>query len=159
MGHVGKAVGLRGEVEVEVVSDDPERFRTGSVLLLGVDRQVTVRSSRRARGRHVVAFEEIGDREGAESLRGSDLSVPADRTRKLQPGEYWDHELVGCAVLLADGTEAGRVVDVLHMPAQDLLVVDSGGRERMVPLVADLVASVDTSSRTIVVNPIPGLLD
>ena len=49
--------------------------------------------------------------------------------------------------------------DVLHMPAQDVLVIDVGGEECLVPFVHQLVPTVDVASGRIVVSSVPGLLD
>src|SRR5919198_6584702 len=117
VGTVGRAVGLRGEVVVDVLSDNPQRFAPGSRLIeASSGRELTVRASRRNRNGTVVAFVEITDRPGAEALRGADLVVPATTARELNDHEYWDHELIGCEVVATDGRTLGRVADVLHTP-------------------------------------------
>jgi 16S rRNA processing protein RimM len=65
----------------------------------------------------------------------------------------------GMRVVLPDGRPLGEVVDVLQMPAQDLLVVRGGGREHLIPNVAPIVRRVDTEARCVEVDPPDGLLD
>jgi 16S rRNA processing protein RimM len=154
---VGRAVGLRGEVEVGVVSDNPERLSPGSVLVAS-SRRLTVRSSRRHRDRTIVAFEEVTDRTDAESLQGAELSVEPGQERSLTDGEYWDHELVGCVVETRDGEAVGRVADVLHQASSEVLAVETPAGERLIPLVEAFVCSVEPGVR-IVIDPIPGLID
>jgi 16S rRNA processing protein RimM len=154
VGTVDRPVGLRGEVEVRVHSDDPRRFRPGSRLLLE-GRPLTVAGSRRHHGRTLVRFEEVGDRERALGLRGRDLVVPATQVRALGRDEYWDDDLVGCEVRTIDGRVLGRVTDVIHGPVQDVLEVG----EVLVPLVAAIVRDVYVAERRIVVDPPPGLVD
>ena len=153
VGVVGRPVGLKGEVEVEVVSDDPSRFEVGS-RLIAAERTLTVRSVRRNRNATVVAFAEVVDRDGADTLRGLDLVVPASQARELGPREYWDHDLIGCEVVTTGGERIGTVEDVLHGPATEVLVVG----KHLVPLVADIVVGVEPK-KTITIDPIPGLLD
>jgi 16S rRNA processing protein RimM len=83
--------------------------------------------------------------------------IPAEAARALDEDEYWDHDLIGCSVVTADGTAVGRVTDVLHQPASSILVVQ-GEREHLIPLIRDVVRSVEPGTR-ITIDPLPGLLD
>lgn len=158
VGRLGRAVGLKGEIELRVDSDAPGRFAPGAVVLAGDDRRpLTVAGHRRHRDRTIVSFEEVDGREAAEALRGADLVIDVAEARPLEPGEHWDHDLVGCVVVTTEGEEVGRVSDVLHTPANDVLVVEGDGSEHLVPLVADVVASIEPGRIGIV--PLPGLLD
>ena len=75
----------------------------------------------------------------------------------LGAAEYFDADLIGCALLDEAGVERGRVVDVLHYPNQDLLVI--GSARAMLPLVAAFIARVDVARKEIHVTVPPGLLD
>jgi 16S rRNA processing protein RimM len=159
VGVLGRPVGLKGEVEVEVVTDDPSRFVPGSRLVVGGPaRPLTLSSVRRHGERTIVAFEEVPDRTGAEALRGAELVVPMSAARALGPDEFWDHDLVGCEVVVTDGRDVGTVVDVLHSAANDVLVVRGGGDEHLLPLIRDVVRSVEPGRR-ITIDPMPGLLE
>jgi 16S rRNA processing protein RimM len=165
VGRIGKPQGLRGEATVQVRTDDPDaRFAAGAVLLTDpVERgPLTVAASRWQNGRLVVAFEDVADRNAAELLRNTLLQVDA---RTLPPpedeDEFHDHVLRGMTAELADGTVVGEVVDVLHLPHGDVLVVrrvGSGG-EALVPFVREIVPEVDVSQRRVVLTPPEGLLD
>lgn len=157
MGRLGRAVGLRGEIEVLIVSDEPSRFSPGSVLFAG-DRALTVRATRPQGQRTIVTFAEVTDRSGAEALKGADLVVPIEDARQLEGDEYWDHDLVGCTVVTVDGTNVGTVTDVLHQPANEVLVVESAGKQVLIPLVSAVVKAVRPGTR-ITIDPPAGLLD
>lgn len=155
VGRIGRAVGLRGEVEIAVLSDAQQRFAVGSVLLLGDEsREVTIRSSRKPDVRTIVAFEGIDDRTAVEALRGAALFIPPSAARPLDEGEFWDHDLVGCTVVTVDGRALGEVTDVLHQPSGELLEVG----EHLIPLRSDVVREVVPRER-ITIEPLPGLLD
>lgn len=100
-------------------------------------------------------FEGTDSRDDAEALRGA-LFVPSDRVRELDADEYWPHDLVGCALVTAAGDEVGEVSRVVPGAAQDLLVV--GAEEKLIPMVKDIVISVDIEGRRIVIDPPEGLL-
>ncbi len=166
VGRIGRAHGIRGEVSIDVRTDEPERrFATGAVLRPAPSSRprLTVDSARPHGQRLLVRFREVADRTTAESLLGADLLVdlePGDRP--ADPDDFYDHELVGLRVALPDGREVGTVTDVLHRPVQDLLSValdEADGRTALVPFVADLVPEVDLDGGRLVVSDVQGLLD
>lgn len=138
---------------MQIVSDDPSRFVGGSVVHAG-HQSLTIRALRRQGQRTIVSFEEISDRNAAEALRGSELVVPVDAARALDEAEYWDHDLVGCTVVTTDGEEVGVVTDVLHQPANEVLVVSG---EILIPFVASVVTRVEPRAK-ITISPLPGLI-
>lgn len=155
VGRLGRAVGLKGEIEVAVVSDAPDRFAVGSKVLCGEAHvEMTVRASRIQNGRTIVAFDEIADRTAAEAFTGAALYIPSAAARSLDEGEFWDHDLIGCRVVTVDGKTVGEVSDVLHQPAGELLVVG----EHLVPLITDVVRAI-VPGEQITIEPLPGLLD
>ena len=131
VGRIGKPQGIRGEVTVQVRTDDPDaRFADGAVLLTDPPERgpLTVASSRDQNGRLVVLFEGVADRNGAEALRGTLLLVDAATLPPPDdPDEFHDFQLVGLAAELPDGTRLGAVAEVLHLPHGDVLVVRRDG--------------------------------
>lgn len=164
VGRVGRAHGIKGEVTIEVRTDDPEsRFAPGSVVLTDPASRgpLTVETARWHSGRLLLSFEGVGDRTAAEELRGTMLlaEVAAEETLD-DPEEFYDHQLIGLAVETVDGEPLGEVRDMIHLPAQDLIAIARpGGGEALVPFVAELVPVVDVPGGRIVVAPPPGLLD
>jgi 16S rRNA processing protein RimM len=169
VGRIGKPQGIQGEVTVEVRTDDPEsRFAAGSVLLTDPAERgpLTVQAARDHSGKLVVAFEDVPDRNTAELLRGTLLVVDAATLPMPDDeDEFHDHVLRGMAAVLAGrapgAARLGEVVDVLHLPHGDVLVVrrDDNGAEVLVPFVRAMVPEVDVAARRLVVNPPEGLLD
>jgi 16S rRNA processing protein RimM len=107
----------------------------------------------------LLRFADVDDRDAAEPLRGSLLSIPVEAARPLADGEYWPHQLVGLAVVDRDGRRRGTVEDVLPGTAHDQLLVRlESGAGALVPAVAALVA-VELHAERVVVDALPGLLD
>ena len=171
VGRLGRPQGLRGEVTVEVRTDEPDvRFALGASLLTrrkdlapapaGVPPRLVVRSARDQGGRLVLAFEGIEDRTAAEGLRDVLVAVEVDPAELPEdPEEFYDHQLVGLRADLLDGTELGTVAEVLHLPSQDVLVVRAEGRaDVLVPFVETIVPVVDLADGRVAVDPPPGLL-
>lgn len=162
VGVIGRPNGIRGDVTIDVRTDEPERrFVVGAALRAeGTRRLLTVTSTRWHSGRLIASFAELPDRNAVEDARGLVLvaDVPDDET-PTGPDEYYDRQLVGLAVVRADGTPAGRITSVLHGAAQDLLVVDTESGERLIPFVSELVPTVDLASGSVTLADVGGLLD
>jgi 16S rRNA processing protein RimM len=164
VGRLGRPQGIKGELTVEVRTDDPDdRFAPGKVLQTDpVERgPVTIAGSRR-QGRYlVVSIEGVEDRNQAELLRDTLLLVD---TKDLPPladeDEYYDTQLIGLRAELGDGSQLGEVSDVLHLPGGDVLVVKRPhGTEALVPFVKAIVPAVDLASGSLRIEPPEGLLE
>ena len=172
VGRVGRAHGLKGEVSVELRTDEPERrFADGAVLRTrtpqgtppqGAHRPstLTVLGTRWHRSRLLVTFAELADRTAAETVRGLSLVTDVDTDERPEdPEEFYDHQLVGLAVGTTEGAAVGEVTEVRHGAGQDLLVVrTTDGREVLVPFVSALVPLVDVHGGRVEVADRPGLL-
>ncbi|MBI9115564.1 ribosome maturation factor RimM [Sanguibacter suaedae] len=158
--RIGRAHGLRGEVGLEVRTDDPEtRFAPGATLRTRPEERgpLTVSRVRVQNGRWVVAFEEIEDRTGAEAARGLELVVDADASD--EDDAWYPHELEGLRAELEDGTTVGEVIGLEHLPAHDVLVVrETDGTRTLVPFVRAIVPVVDVPGGRVVLDPPGGLL-
>ena len=166
--RIGKPHGLHGEVTVQLHTDDPEhRLAVGAVIETeagsgsGVPRALTVRSTRVHNGIWLVGFEEIPDRTGAESLRGTRLVVDGPASVADDEEDVWaEADLVGLRVVDPSGAELGEVAGLVVGAAQDRLVVRlPDGREAEVPFVAARVPAVDVEGGRVVLDAPAGLLD
>jgi 16S rRNA processing protein RimM len=166
VGRIVRPHGVRGELAVDVRTDDPElRLAVGTALATepAADGPLTVVRARWHSGRLLVTFKGIEDRNGADALRGVLLLVDSAELEDVtDPEEFRDHQLIGLAVVATDGEHVGTVADVLHY-GQDLLVVTGSGKragaEIMIPFVSAIVPDVDLAAGVLRIDPPPGLLD
>ncbi|MEU4195978.1 ribosome maturation factor RimM [Kribbella sp. NPDC026611] len=164
VGRIGRAHGIKGEVGIDVRTDEPDRrFADGAVVVTDakVARTLTVAASRWHSGRLLVKFAEVPDRTAAEQLRNLFVQSEVDEDERPEdPEEYYDRELVGLTVRIIDGSEVGEVIDVVHLPSQDLLEIRrTAGNLVLVPLVEELVPEISLEKQYVVVADRPGLLD
>jgi len=168
VGRVVKPHGVRGELVVDVRTDEPEdRFAVGRVLRGRMpkaprgqaDQNYTVTAARQHAGRLLLSLAEVTGREGADAVRGLLLLIDtADLTPSDDPDEFYDHELEGVPVRLVGGDDVGTVTEVLHLPGGDVLSVRTAdGRDVLVPFVTEMVPTVSTE--LIEIDPPDGLLD
>lgn len=167
VGRIRNAHGLRGELAVEILTDEPDAvFASGRRLFsAGADQvpiaggELHVRRASPFKGGLIVHFEELADRTTAELLRHRYLLVPAEELTPLEEGEVYHHELPGMQVELEDGSSVGEVIASYELPQG--LVIDVR-RERgtvLIPFTEEIVVRVDREARRLVVAPPEGLLE
>ena len=149
-GRVGRAHGLDGSFYVTRPS--PRLLRAGAaVTVAGRALEIVRRAGTDARP--ILRLEGVEDRAGAEALRGQELTVASDAAPSLEEGEWWAHELEGCAVV-DEGRTVGVVSRLMELPSCEVLEVTpaGGGEPLLVPMVRDAIRSVDPRERRIEID-------
>ncbi|MFJ3661337.1 ribosome maturation factor RimM [Streptomyces sp. NPDC090119] len=162
--RIGRAHGIKGEVTVEVRTDEPEsRLAPGAVLATDPASvgPLTIATGRVHSGRLLLRFEGFGDRTAAETLRNTLLIADVDPEETPDDeDEYYDHQLIDLDVVTEDGTEVGRITEISHLPSQDLFIVERpDGSEVLIPFVEEIVSEIDLDEQKAVITPPPGLID
>jgi 16S rRNA processing protein RimM len=168
VGRVRRPHGVRGELQIEVLTDEPDAVYAPGRRVFGGTVEgdagddaptLTVAETRPFKEGLLVQFLEIGDRSEAEMWNGRHLLVPEDELLPLAEGEVYVHELKGMTVELSSGEIVGTVGDVFEVPQGLLLDV---ARERgtvLVPFSDDIVIDVDRERRVVRIDPPEGLLE
>jgi 16S rRNA processing protein RimM len=145
VGRILKVFGIRGEVVVEAMGDDPERFASGTILFLNErgSESVTIRESRVHGGGYLITFDGRSDRTAVEDLAGRPLLQEADRLPPLPEGTYYHYQLVGLAVTVPDGSRLGSVEQILSIAGTDLYQVRGPAGEWLIPGRKEFVEWID----------------
>ena len=172
VGRVRKAHGIRGEVVVEAITDTPdELLASGCRVYAGTPagdiapsrQELHIDSVREFNDGLLIAFAEVADRNAAELWRGRYLLVPASEVPPPSEDEVYLHELVGMRVDLQDGSTLGTVEELYELPqglALDVRRAAPHARETVMILYDEqMVRSVDSAERVIVISPPDGLLE
>jgi 16S rRNA processing protein RimM len=158
IGRITRPHGVHGEVSVEVRTDEPDRrFAVGRVLPTdpAAAGPLTVDSLRWHSGRLLIQFAGVTDRNQAEELRGTWLTLDsAEAGPSGDPDEFHDAELIGLAVVTTTGQPVGRVTDVRHF-GQDLLVIEPQPTDAVKPQPAGPVGSGPAPTGPVLTGPIP----
>lgn len=167
VGRVRKAHGIRGDVVVEAITDDPDGvFVPGRKFVVGTvagdpakdRREVTVASAHPFKGGFIVHLDEITDRAIADTWRDRYLLLPASELEPLSEDEVYMHDLLGMRVELESGEPVGTVEDFYELPQGLTLDVRREKGTVLVPY-DRVVTSVDRDARVIRIDPPAGLLD
>jgi 16S rRNA processing protein RimM len=162
VGYVRRAHGLRGDVLIKPLSDDPQRFVVGASFLTDESppRALEVAEVRPHREGILLGFRQVSSRHAAEALRGVTFTIDPGERRSLDEDEFWPEDLEGLTALDAAGVPLGDVTSVVTGAAQDRLAVTTpDGRVVEVPFVAAIVTDVDIAGGVLHMDPPPGLFD
>lgn len=162
LGDVGRAQGLRGEVAVNWHADArPESFgRLWIADGLHEPRPLPVESVRWHKGRPLLRFGDVADRDAAEALRGVALCVPRAALPEPAADEAYLADLMGAEVLLADGRRLGRLDHVEYPAGREVWSIHTDdGREVLFPAQPDFILELAVRDGTVRIDPPAGLLD
>lgn len=148
---VRRPVGLRGELLVEPLTDNVDRFRAGLELFAGARRWGLESTTQRADGL-ILKLRGVDDEGAAAALRGTYLEVDAGAVEPLPEGSHYHWQLVGLEVVDTRGAALGRVVDVETYPANDIYVVRGAGTDVLVPATRSVVREIDLARGRMVVD-------
>ena len=182
--RIGRAQGMKGEVTVQIFTDEPEwRFEPGSVLYSeDGETEYTIESSRTFKNRWIIKLDGCDDRNASEALNGTMLYGEADDPDDmLEADEWYPKDLIGLEARMDEenalGVEAGRVVgkvvDVIDSPAQSLLKIRLAEpvtvgtakdgtpvveKTALVPFVDEIVPEIDLEEGYLTLDPPGGLI-
>ena len=163
---VGEIVGahaLHGMLRVRPYQPDTPTLAEGRRIMLernGSWSEVDVtHAGAHGRGVVLLGLDGVCDRTAAEALRGTRLLVRRADFPALDDDEYYHHDVLGFTVETLDGAVIGTIAGVMANGIHDVWEVRAGTREHLIPVVADVVRTIDRDARRVRIDPLPGLLD
>ena len=162
VGELGSPHGLGGLVRFWSHALGAPSVGVGRAVLLERDgewRRATVRHVAPHGRAMVIGFAGVDDRTAAAALTGMRVLVRKEDLPPLAEGEFYHHEIEGFAMVTTDGTPVGTITATFSSGASDVWVVRDGEREHLVPVIADVVRTIDRANRRVVIEPMPGLLE
>ncbi len=163
VGRIGRAHGVLGEATIEVRTDVPdERFYIGAKLMTEPESvgPLTITAARDHNGILLLKFAEANSRNEIEKFRDTLLKAEVDMSQEnLHEDEFHVQQLIGLKVQTDEGVHVGTLTDVLNLPGQDLLAVETENGEILIPFVYEIVPEIDLENSLITIVPPPGLLN
>lgn len=169
VGHVSRPHGTQGELFIWPLTDRPETTFVPGETLWVADLEgalpdpafapLEIEGVRPYRKGYLISVEAVESREDADPFHGRYLLRPLEAVEPLEEGELFYHQLLGLTVVLPDGAEVGRVVEVYPVRPFDLLEVERDGRTFLIPFQKEVVLDWDLESGRLHIDPPEGLLD
>jgi len=162
VGKILKAQGVKGEVKISPYSGEPEELLSYKTFYLngGAVSELFSVSQSREHGKFVVVkLSVVNSRDAAEELVGREIFVTKADMPKLATDEFYWHEFIGLLVVTDQGRELGTVNSLIATGSSDVLVISGKGQEYLVPAIEEIIVEVNFDSKTLVISPLPGLLE
>lgn len=163
IGNILRPHGLNGMVIVRTYADVPRNLKPGVIVWFEHEdsehQYLTVQSIVPHKNDYRVAFKEITNRTQAEQLAKKQIGIPQESLEKLPENEFYVFELIGCSVSTVFGESQGEVEDVISNPGNDLLEVNNKNNLFLIPMVKEIIKSIDLEKREIIIKPLDGLND
>ncbi|MEN9938196.1 MAG: hypothetical protein RLZZ387_4775 [Chloroflexota bacterium] len=161
IGVITSAQGLKGQVKMRAITNNPGHLLRIRTIYLGPKLQPyrLLKVHEPKPGTLVLTLAGVENRTTAEGLRASEVFILERDAAPLDSDEYFIHQLYGLLVLLEDGTELGKVREVLETGANEVLVVTRPGQpDALIPMIRDVVQNLDIAGGRITIRPMEGLL-
>lgn len=162
IGIIARPHGIKGEVQVNPITDDLQQFKTVTHVYLSMGeeerKRYKIENVSIKKDKAVLKFEGIDDRTAATILKGALLERHFDQYEPLLPDEYYIFDLIGLNVKTTENSWLGTVTEVLTFPANDVYVVQNGTTEYLIPAIKDVIKAIDLETETMLIQPIEGLL-
>lgn len=164
IGRIINTHGIKGEVKVSSLTDDPERYeklKTVNMNLKGIKSVMTITSVKYFKDSVILKFKEINDMDAAEKLKGAMLFVERKDAIKLPEDSFFIGDIIGCEVFDEQRGSLGTVQEVLQTGSNDVYIVNGSGKYKdvLVPALKTVVRKVDIQNKRIDVILPEGLLD
>ena len=132
------AHGVTGEIRLKVFAEDLKPYKSFN------NGTLTLKSVRPGSNGSIARIAEINDRNAAEALRGTELTVPRSALPPLEEGEYYHADLLDLPAVSTTGEALGRVVAIDDFGAGDVIEIERpDGKRFMVPMRPEAVPEWD----------------
>lgn len=159
IGQIVNTHGLRGDVKVMPWCDDPEIFHELEYVLID-DKEFVIEKSSIHKNMVLLKLEGINHINDAEGYRNKVLLVPREELGELPEGTYYICDLLGCSVETDDGRALGKICDIIKTGSNDVYVVeDAAKKQTLIPVIDEVIRSVDLDGKKIIITPLKGLID
>lgn len=163
VGVISSTHGIRGEVKVFPTTDDVTRFKECKELMMDTGKEklmLEVESVKFFKQFAILKFKGIDSINEIEKYKGKGLFVTRQNAVKLKKDEYYIADLIGLCVREENGSEIGRLTDVLETGANDVYVIHmTDGRELLLPAIKECVLEVNIEEQYMNIHVMEGLLD
>jgi 16S rRNA processing protein RimM len=160
VGKLRRPHGVLGEMQMDVLTDFPERLVSGIILYVGNDHlPVRLQKSRPHQQALLMTFEDYTTPEAVGELRNQIVYVRTEDRPPLEPGEYYHHQLIGLRVIDENGIYIGTIAEILETGANDIYVVrPEMGPEILLPAIDSVEMDVNLQDGVMRVHILPGLI-
>ena len=163
LAEIIKPHGIKGELKIIFFNEESDTLKIGNDVFLsdssGKSLECRIENIFYSHKKNRIKFFDINSIDDAEKLRGFFINVPRENLPHLDEGEFYLVDLSNYKIFDEKGNEFGLVLDVLHLPANDVLVVKNSEKEHLIPIIDDVILNISHEDKKIIINPLEGLFN
>lgn len=152
VGQIVNTHGIKGEVKVMCLTDEPENFkRYGKVLV--EDTWMKIEGVKFQKDRVILKLEGINDMNEAESYKKKYVKILRENEPELPEDTYYITDLIGCTVFDTDNKDLGKIFDVIQTKNNDVYWIKEP-KQLLIPVLRDIVLDVNIEEKKVVITPV-----
>lgn len=163
IGKISKPRGIKGEIRVLPLTDNPDRFNLLTEIEVETERETStlfdVEKCSFTSKEVILKLKGIDTRNQAEELKGCYITIREKQTISLEEGNYFVYEIIGLKAFDENGTPLGEVIEVRSNPGNDIYVLKKGDKEHLIPAVKEFITDIDLENKTMTIKVIEGLFE
>ena len=162
LGYITRKHGLKGEVGIFIDADDPLFYENMESVFLKIKDELVpffIEKITLQNNKGIVKFEEIDTLEDAEKLMGCEMYLPQDILPDLGENKFYYHEIIGYSLNDKFHGAIGKITDIYTNGNQDLIAAEFQQKEILIPIIDELILSVDKKEKILHVQLPDGLID
>jgi len=162
IGRISRVRGIRGEMVVVPLTDDPARFLKLHKVIISKDehtQEFQVERARKFQDKALLKLKQVETPEEARKLVGGFIEIEREQLVKLPEGRYFIFDIIGIQVVSTRGERIGKVKEVISLPANDLYLVEGDKKLYHIPAIKKVVKKIDLAKKEMTVELMEGLLE
>lgn len=162
IGRISRVRGIKGEMVVVPLTDDPHRFLKLQKVIISKEestKEFQVEWAREFKGKVLLKLKQMESPEEAKKLVGGFIEIERDQLVELSEGRYFIFDIIGLQVVTTKGEKIGKVKEVISLPANDLYLVEGDKKQYDIPAIKKVVKRIDLEKKEMIIEPTEGLLD
>jgi len=162
VGKISRVRGIKGEMVVVPLTDDPRRFlKIHKVIITKEEniREFLVERVREFKGKVLLKLKQVESPEEAKKLTGGFIEIERDQIVELSEGRYFIFDIIGLRVITTKGQRIGKIKEVISLPANDVYLVEGDKKQYDIPAIKKVVRKIDLEKREMIIEPIEGLFN
>ncbi|MDS0524911.1 ribosome maturation factor RimM [Clostridium sp. SHJSY1] len=152
VGQIVNTHGIKGEVKVMCLTDNPENFKRYEKILID-EKWFNILSVKFQKGRVILKLEGIEDINTAETYKTKYLSIPREEEPELEEDTFYVVDIIGCTVFDTEGKDLGKVFDVIETKNNDVYWIKQP-KQLLIPVLRNIVLDVNVEDKKILIRPV-----
>lgn len=161
LGRVSKPFSYKGELVLFFDVDEPMEYEDLAYVYIEINKRLVkyeIESLRPHSGKMVALFKDVTAQE-SNALVGKDLYLPLEMLPELEGNKFYFHEVIGFEVNDKEKGTIGHIKEIYDNMTQPIMLIDHNGKEILIPIIDDIVKSLDREHKTMFIEAPQGLID